>query len=181
MHELTLLAFDELSRDKLFAVMKNFVLTYNWAWFRGTRITIEKYGLDAFLNEENTELLREFGSRQSKKLVELSIVSGTNVDSVIKGLQLSYWSLFENIELTKLSDGVVRMRTIDCSLQRTTKKKWGMEYPCKTLGSSLATRTGFVKAINPKAEVKCSYCTPDPRPKNIPENVSCEWIITIPS
>ncbi len=165
----------------MFAVMKNFVLTYNWAWFKGMRMAIEKYGLDVFLNEEHTKLLREFGSRQSRKLVELSIVSGKDVDSIIKGLRLSYWALFEDVELTKLSDSVARMRTIDCSLQRNTKKKWGTEYPCKTLGFSLTIRTGFVKAINPKAEVKCNFSPPDPRPKNIPENVSCEWIISIPS
>ena len=179
--EMKLLAFDELSRDRLFAIMKNLVLSYNWAWFKGTQITIEKYGLDALSDEEHTELLREFGSRQSRKMVELPIVSGMDADSIIKGLQLSYWALFENIELTKLSESVVRMRTIDCSLQRNTKKKWGMEYPCKTLGASFATRTGFVKAINPQAEVECKFSPPDPRPKNIPENVSCEWIISIPS
>jgi len=186
---MTLSLFHELSKDKLFEVMKNLVFTYNWAWFKGMQEAIEKYGSDAFLKEErtellsliSTELLKEFGSRQSRKLVELSIVSGTDVDSIIKGLRFSYWALLENVELTKLSDSVARMRTIDCSLQRNARKKLGTEYPCKTFGFSLAARTGFVKAINPRAEVKCIFCPPDPRPKNIPENVSCEWIISIPS
>jgi hypothetical protein len=172
--------FLELSKDELFAVMKNLVYTFNWGWLKSERLAIEKCGLEAFLGEEFTRVFREFGSRQAKKLVKLSIISGTNVDSIIKGLQLSHWALFEEIELKKLSENTVRMRTIDCSLQRNTKKKWGMEYPCKTLGSSLAIRTGFVKAINPQAEVKCNFSPPDPRPKNIPENVSCEWIISIP-
>ena len=165
--------FDELSRDKLFAVMRNLVYTFNWAWLKSEREVIEKYGLNAaVLGEQFIELFREFGSRQSRKLVKLSIVSGTNADSIIKGLQLSHCSLFENVELDKLSDSVVRMRTIDCSLQRNSLKKWGMKHPCKSLHFSSEWRIGFVKEINPRTEVKCSYCPPDPRPKDIPENVS---------
>lgn len=174
--------FDELSRDELFAVMKNMVYTFNWAWLKSEREVIEEYGLDpAVLGEQFIELFREFGSRQSRKLVKLSIVSGTNSDSVIKALQLSHCSLFENVELNKLSHNIVRMRTIDCSLQRNSITKWGMKHPCKNLHFSLEWRTGFVREINPRAEVKCSYCPPDPRPENVPENVSCEWIISTPS
>lgn len=173
--------FNELSRDQLSAVMKNLVYVYSSAWFKSEKIVMEKYGLDATLSEEFTQLFREFGSKESSKLVELSIVSGTGADSIVKGLQLSHWALFENIELTKLSDNMVRMRTIDCTRQRYAKKIWGTEYPCKDLIFSHEARIGFVKAINPKAEVRCSFCPPDdPRPKSIPENVSCEWIITIP-
>jgi len=176
-----LLPFDELSRDKLFAVMKNLVNTYSWGWLNSQLVATEKYGLDALLDEDFTEFFRDFGSKQSRKLVELSIVSGTDIDSIIKGLQLSHWALFENIELTKLSDNIVRMRTIDCSRQRYIRTTWGTEYPCKNLKFSSESRIGFVKEINPRAEVKCSFCPPDPRPKDIPVNVSCEWIISIPS
>jgi hypothetical protein len=174
--------FLELSKDELFAVMKNLVYTFNWAWIRSEMAIAEEYSLDAAaIGEQLTELFREFGSRQARKLVDLSIISGTDVDSIIKGFQFSHWSLFENIELTRLSDSVARMRTIDCSLQRNSRAKWGMAYPCKNIKFSSEWRIGFAKGINSKAEVKCSYCTPDPRSKDIPENVSCEWIIKIPS
>jgi hypothetical protein len=160
--------------------MKNLVYTFNWGWLKSERLAIEKYGLEAFLGEEFTRVFREFGSKQAKKLVKLSIISGTDVDSVVKGLQLSHWALFEKIELEKLSENTVRMRTIDCSLQQDSRRKWGTEYPCDYLGFSSESRIGFVKTISPGAKVKCIYSPPNYRPKNIPDNVSCEWIISIP-
>ena len=172
--------FRELSKDKLFALMKNLVNTYSWAWLQSELMATEKYGLDDVLGGEFNEFFREFGSREGRKLVELSIVSGTGVDSIIKGLQLSHYALFENVELKKLSDSTVSMRTIDCSRQRYIRAKLGTVYPCKNFHFSRESRTGFVKAINPRAEVKCSFCPPDPRPKGVLENVSCEWIISIP-
>jgi hypothetical protein len=172
--------FLELSKDELFAVMKNLVYTFNWGWLKSERLAIERCGLEAFLGEEFTRVFRQFGSKQAKKLVKLSIISGTNLDSIIKGLQLSHWALFEKIELEKLSENTVRMRTIDCSLQQDSRRKRGTEYPCNYLGFSSESRRGFVQTINPRAKVKCIYSPPNSRPKNIPENVSCEWIISIP-
>ncbi len=174
------MSFLELSKDEMFEIMKNLAYTFNWGWLKSERLAIEKYGLDAFLGEEFLDIFREFGSRQSKRLMELSVISGTDSDSIIRGLKLSHWGLFEDIQLEKLSDNVVRMRTINCSLQTYSKRKFGTEYPCRHLHFALQSRTGFVKAINPKAKVKCNFSPPDPRPKNVPENVSCEWIITIP-
>ena len=174
------MAFQNLSKEKLFEVMKTLAYAFNKAWLKSERLAIQKCGLDAFLGEEFNEVFQEFGSIQSKKLKELSIVSGTDVDSIIKALRLSQWALFEDIDLTKLSGSVIRMRTIGCSLQRYARKKWGTDYPCKNLDFSLEGRRGFVKAINPRAEVECNFCPPDPRPENISMNVSCEWFISIP-
>ncbi|MGD8544644.1 MAG: DUF6125 family protein [Candidatus Bathyarchaeota archaeon] len=172
--------FLTLSKDELFEVMKNLSYAFNWGWLKSERLAIEKYGLAVFLSEEFLKVFREFGSRQSRKLLELSIITGTGVDSIIKALQLSHWGLFENIKLDKLSKNVARMRTIECSLQAYTQRKLGTEYPCRNLHFALQSRKGFVQAINPKAEVTCNFSPPDTRLENIPKNVSCEWIITIP-
>ncbi len=172
--------FQELSKRELFEVMKNMVHVYSSAWFKSEWIAIEKFGVDSFLSQDFTDLFRDFGFKEAKILVDLSIVSGKDVDSIIKALNLSHWALFEKIELNKLSDSAVRMRTIDCSRQKYAIRKWGIEYPCKNLKFSQESRIGFAKAINPLAEVKCGFCPPDPKPADAPENVSCEWIIYIP-
>ena len=171
--------FKELSKDDLFAVLKTLAYAFNKSWLKTEKLAIQKFGLNAFIGEEFIKVFHEFGAIQSKKLKELSILSGTDIDSIIKGFKLSQWALFENIDLRKLSDNTVKMRTINCTLQRYTKAKWQTDYPCKDFGFSLEARRGFVKEINPKAEIKCSFSPPDPRPKDIPESVSCEWIITI--
>ncbi|MEM3730489.1 MAG: DUF6125 family protein [Candidatus Bathyarchaeia archaeon] len=170
--------FHELSKEELFAVMKNLVHIYSSAWFKSQRIIIEKHGLNDFFSQDFNELFRNFGANEAKKLVELSVVKGGDIDSIIKAFRLSHWALFENVDLKKLNDNVARMRIIDCSRQKYAIKKWGTYYPCKDLNFSRESRVGFVKAINPKAEVKCNFCPPDPRPPEIPKNVSCEWIIT---
>jgi hypothetical protein len=172
--------FLELSKDELFEVMKNLVHVYSSAWFKSERLAIEKYGSDAFLSKEFLDLFRNFGSKEANGLIELSVVSGTSIDSIIKAFQLSHWALFENIELTKLSDKIARMRTIDCSRQKYARRKWGTEYPCLNLAFSHESRKGFAQAINPQARVKCNFSPPNPRPQDISEHVSCEWTITIP-
>jgi len=172
--------FDKLSRKELFEVMKNMVHVYSSAWFKSQWIATEKFGVDGFPVQDFVELFRDFGSKEAKILVERSIVSGKDADSIVKALSLSHWALFENITLEKLSDNAVRMRTIDCSRQKYAVKKLGVEYPCKNLGFSQESRLGFVRAVNPFAEIECVFCPPDPKPANIPKIVSCEWVIRIP-
>ncbi|MGB9714514.1 MAG: DUF6125 family protein [Candidatus Bathyarchaeales archaeon] len=172
--------FEKLSKRELFEVMKNMVHVYSSAWFKSQWIAMKKVDMDAFPAEDFIELFKDFGFREAKILVERSIVSGKDADSIIKALSLSHWALFENITLEKLSENAVRMRTINCSRQKYAVKKFGTEYPCKNVGFSQESRLGFVRAINPLATVECVFCPPDPKPANAPKNVSCEWIISIP-
>jgi hypothetical protein len=172
--------FKKLSKRELFEVLKNMVQVYSSAWFKSEWIAIKKFGVDSFQASEFAELFKEFGAREAKILVDLSIVSGKDADSMIKALNLSHWALFENITLERLSNNIIRMRTINCSRQNYVMKRLGMEYPCKNIGFPYESRLGFVKAVNPSAKVQCIFCPPDPRPNGTPKNVSCEWIIHVP-
>jgi len=171
--------FKKLSKRELLAVLKNMVLVYSSSWFKSEWIAAKKFGIENFQSREFAELFKEFGAREAKILVEHSIVTGKDADSIIKALRLSHWALFEDITLEKLSDTTVRMRTINCSRQNYAMKKLGVTYPCRDVGFPYESRLGFVKAINPSAEVERVFCPPDERPAGIPENVSCEWIIHI--
>ncbi|MEM2975659.1 MAG: DUF6125 family protein [Candidatus Bathyarchaeia archaeon] len=173
--------FKKLSKHELFEVLKNMVLVYSSSWFKSEWIAVKKFGIENFQGKEFSELFKEFGAREAKILVERSIVTGKDADSIIKALKLSHWALFENITLKKLSVNMVRMRTIGCSRQKYAIKKLGAPYPCRDIGFPYESRLGFVKTINPSAEVERIYCPPDERPIRLPENVSCEWIIRIPS
>ncbi|MGD8564838.1 MAG: DUF6125 family protein [Candidatus Bathyarchaeota archaeon] len=173
--------FLQLPKKKLLEVLKNLAHVYSSAWFKSEKIVIEKYGLDATLGGEFLQLFRDFGFREAKKMVDLNIIKSSDADSIIKGLSLSHWALFENIELEKISNKSVRMRTLDCSRQRYAKNQWGSEYPCKNMDFSIESRIGFVKAINSRAEVNCVFCPPDPKPKDVNKKTSCEWLITTPN
>jgi hypothetical protein len=71
------------------------VYTYSSAWFKSEWIVIEKLGKDMLLSQDFIDLFRDFGTKEAKILVDLSIVSGKDVDSIIKALSLSHWALFE--------------------------------------------------------------------------------------
>lgn len=172
--------FEKLPKQDLFEVLKNMVLVYSSSWFKSEWIAIKKLGIENFQGQEFGELFEEFGAREAKILVERSIVTGKDADSIIKALKLSHWALFENITLEKLSENTIRMRTINCSRQKYAIKKLGTTYPCRDVGFPYESRLGFVKAINPSSEVKCIFCPPNQRPPEIHENISCEWIISIP-
>lgn len=172
-------AFKMLTKRELFEVLKNMVLVYSSAWFKSEWIAVKKFGFESFQGQEFADLFKEFGSREAKILVEHSILTGKDADAIIKALKLSHWALFENITLEKVSGNIVRMRTINCSRQNYSMKKLGITYPCRDIGFPYESRLGFVKAINPSAEVERVFCPPDERPTGLPENISCEWVIRI--
>ena len=79
--------------------------------------------------------------------------------------------------MAELTASSFRMRTLDCSAQRTAKK-WGLEYyDCGTGG--LRIRSGFFKGINPRAKVQRVFTPPETRPAGRPATASCEWLISL--
>ena len=99
------------------------------------------------------------------------------VDRLIQFLEHSHWCAFENIEITKLSDTRMRMRTLDCTAQKAAKK-WGMDcYECGP--GALRLRSGFFGWINPRARVTPAFTPPEKAGEGTPPDVSCEWLISI--
>jgi len=69
------------------------------------------------------------------------------------------------------------MRTIECSTQKAAKR-WGMEYyDCGHTGSF--ARNGFYQYLNKNAKVQRVFTPPEISPEGTPENVSCEWLISL--
>ena len=145
-------------------------------WFRVEEWARRRYP-EEFEGEEFPGLYKDFGSYEAKRLSRALRISGGGVDALIQLLKHSHWAVFENIEAIKLAEGSFTMRTIECSAQRAAKT-WGMDYyDCRHTGSLV--RNGFFKAINPSVKIQRVFTPPEIRPEGTPENVSCEWLISI--
>jgi len=165
-----------LSKDTVYDVMRALLYSLNYMWFQ-FEDWIKSNCPKESESEGFRELYRDFGSYEAKRLSRALAISGEGVDALIQLLKHSHWVVFENIEITKLEGNSFRMRTIDCSSQQAAKQ-WGLEYyDCKSTGTLI--RNGFFQQANKNSKIQRIFTPPETRPEGTPENVSCEWLISI--
>lgn len=171
-----MLEIEGLSKDTLYNVMRELLYSFNYMWFQIEDWIKRRYPGD-FESEELCRIHQELGSNEAKRLSTVLNIVGAGVDAMIELVKHSHWAVFENIEVEKLTEQSFRMRTTECSSQRAAKR-WGMEYYDCTLWASLC-RNGFFKEANQKVKIQRVFTPPETRPEGTPENVSCEWLISI--
>ncbi|MFO7984709.1 MAG: DUF6125 family protein [Desulfatiglandaceae bacterium] len=166
----------ELSKEQVYTVMRELLYSFNYMWFL-MEDWVRQYCPEKADSEEFHQLSKDFGSYQAKRLEKTIEAPAEGVDRLIQFLRYSHWCVFEDIELSKMSDRELRMRTRGCTAQRAARK-WGMDfYDCSQGG--LWLRQGFFARINPRARVERIYTPSQPRPAELPEQVSCEWRIVL--
>lgn len=171
-----MLEIEGLSKDTVYDVMRELLYSLNYMLFRFEEWVRSRYP-EELQGEEFARLYEEAGSYEAKRLCKALDISGGGVDTLIQLLKHSHWAVFENIEAMKLAEGSFTMRTIECSAQRAAKR-WGVDYyDCRHTGSLV--RNGFFEAINPSVKIQRVFTPPEIRPEGTPENVSCEWLISI--
>ncbi|MFW6011894.1 MAG: DUF6125 family protein [Desulfosalsimonas sp.] len=171
-----MLEIENWDKQQVHDVMQELLYSFNYMWFL-MESWIAKHCPEKLYTEEFNKLGETFGSYEAKRLEKTVDPEVKGLDRLEAFLKHSHWCAFENIEITKLSDTKLRMRTLNCTAQKAARK-WGMEfYDCSEAG--LCLRRGFFSQINPEAEVRRTHTPPDDRPANLPEEVSCEWIISI--
>lgn len=170
-----MLEIEGLSKETVYNVMSALLYSLNYAWFQFEDL-MRANCPEVLEGEEYRRFNEEFGSYEAKRLSSALDISGEGIDGLIQFLKHSHWAVFENIEVEKLTDKSFRMRTVDCSAQRATKR-WGMEYyDCRNSGF---LRSAFFEAVDRNAKVQRIFAPPEIRPDGTPENVSCEWLISI--
>ena len=171
-----MLEIEGLSKGAVHDVMRELLYSLNYMLFRFEEWVRRRYP-EELQGEEFARLYEEAGSYEAKRLCKALDISGGGVDTLIQLLKHSHWAVFENIEAMKLAEGSFTMRTIECSAQRAAKR-WGVDYyDCRHTGSLV--RNGFFEAINPSVKIQRVFTPPEIRPEGTPENVSCEWLISI--
>lgn len=171
-----MLEIEKLSKDAVYDVMRELLFSFNYMWFQFEEL-IKSNCSGGFEAEGFRKIYHDFGSYEAKRLSKTLAISGGGIDSLIELIKHSHWAVFENIEVTKLTENSFRMRTIDCSAQ-SAAKRWGMEYyECEVEGYLI--RNGFFKQLNHNAEIQRIFTPPEPGPESAPEKASCEWLISI--
>ena len=167
---------DGLSKDQVYNIMSELLYSFNYVWFMFEKFIKNKYP-DAFESEEFLKLNEEFGEYEAKRVSKALDISTGGVEDLIQLVKHSHWAVFENIEITKLTEKSFRMRTIECSTQKAAKR-WGMEYYDCGLTGSFA-RSGFYKYLNKNAKIQRIFIPPGTNHEGTPENISCEWLISL--
>ncbi|MFP4194449.1 MAG: DUF6125 family protein, partial [Desulfobacterales bacterium] len=163
-------------KQQVHEVMQELLYSLNYMWFL-MEGWIGKNCPEKLDTEEFKQLGETFGSYEAKRLEKTVDPETKGLDRLEAFLKRSHWCAFEDIEITRLSETELRMRTLNCTAQKAARK-WGMEfYECGDAG--LRLRRGFFTRINPKAEVRRIYTPAEARPEELPKEVSCEWIISI--
>jgi hypothetical protein len=165
-------------KDHTYKVMRELLYSFNFMWFLQEGWVQENCPKLAE-GESFQRLSEDFGAYQAKRIERILDDPGKGVDRLVAFLRHSHWFAFEDIDLFKVSESELRMRTLNCTAQKAAKK-WGMDcYDCSESGRRL--RQGFFAHVDPTAEVTRTHTPPDKRPPDLPDDVSCEWRITIDS
>jgi hypothetical protein len=171
-----MLEIENWSKEQVHTVMRELLFSFNYMWFLMEE-WMKRNCPEKLESEDFQKLSEDFGSYEAQRLEKTVDETSKDVDRLVQFLKHSHWCVFEDIELTKLSDKRLRMRTLGCSAQKAAKK-WGMDhYDCAK--SALRLRKGFFARIDPTAQVAPAFTPPDQKPAGTPSEVTCEWIISI--
>jgi len=171
-----MLDIENWSKEHLYQVMRELLYSFNSMWFM-VEDWVKNYAPEGLKAEAFLQFSEQFGAYQARRLARVADPPAGEIDRLIYFLERSHWAVFENMEITKISDSELRMRTFGCTSQKAAQKR-GMEYYECGL-SALKLREGFFREINPKARVARLFTPPDTRPGGCPDDSSCEWRVTI--
>jgi len=166
---------DIWSKDKVHSVMRELLFSLNYMWFL-MEGWIKENCPEKMESESFLKLSDEFGAYEAKRLAKTVDPSLEGMDRLVKYIEHSHWCAFEDIELTRISDNRLRMRTLGCTAQKAARKFGMGHYACGKSG--LRLRSGFCRQIDPSLQVERVFTPPDEKPQGTLEEVSCEWIIS---
>ena len=171
-----MLDIEHLSKDEVYAVMREILYSINYLYIRLEDLLKRKYP-DDFRSEEISSLYEQVGAYEAKRVSAALGTLEPGVDALIKLLRHSHWAVFENIDIEKVDNRSFRMRTIDCSAQRAARKSGLDYYDCQEV--ALVSRNGFLRAVNPQVTVRRIFSPPETPPAGVRDDASCEWFVSL--
>jgi len=173
-----MLDIEKLSKEAVYDIMFQQVYVLNLGFYKIEDLVRASHP-ELLKSDKYLHIMKEMGIREAKGVAKVLGILSNGIDSLIQLLQCSHWAVFETFEIKKLTEQSCRMRIIDCSAQKAAQK-WGMEYyECADVTHEYLR--GFCDQINRKVSVRKVFAPPEVGPKAIPvpDNVSCEWVISI--
>ncbi len=173
-----MLNLENFSKDQLHKVMLELLFSFNYMSIL-MEDWVKQHCPEKMITEDFKQIYEVFAVFEAQR-VEKTLPQTKHTDALDRMIQFihhSHWCAFEDIELEKLADNQLRMRTRDCSACRAVKRL-GIELTdCSNTG--LRIRQSFFSYVSPGAQVTRIFSPPDEKTEERPGNISCEWLISI--
>lgn len=144
--------------------------TLDGLWFRNVEA---EYGLEAAvrLDLKNWQTQASIEAERLKKVLELK---EGGLDAILTILSFMSWQIVSPpFEIEQESTERVVFYYPRCPIQESRRKQGKPLFPCKTMKLTLLSQVARV--AEPRAEVRCLTCPPDP----YPDKFWCKWELTL--
>jgi len=159
---------DELPRDKLLVLIKNFAknwLAHDGLWFQAVE---RSHGMENAI-ELDTEAWKRFSpieARRIKAFLDLPEMGG--LEALKKALEYRLYAVLNKQESHIEGDRLFFYMN-DCRVQSARKRRNLPDFPCKPVG--LVEYGTFATEIDPRIKTRCICCPPDDHP----DEYYCGW------
>lgn len=163
---------DDLTREELYKLIQAYTkswLAHDGCWFLAVE---ETHGIDEAIKLDEAAWAR-FAPIEAKRIMEArGIEEGRGLEALAEVLGFRMYSFIAEHE-TRLNDGLLIHRTLNCRVQSARRRKGLPDFPCKSVG--IIEFTNFAKTVDPRIATKCLACPPD----ELAPDEFCSWEFTI--
>jgi hypothetical protein len=146
-------------------------LAHDGLWFQAVE---DRFGIDTAI-ELDGKAWEKFTQIEAQRIMKrLHIQPGGGIPALIQALSFRLYAYINKQEVSEVSEQRCIFRMVDCRVQAARKRKNLPDFPCKPVG--LIEYEYFAKTIDPRIQMKCIACPPDPHP----DNYYCAWEFTVP-
>ena len=162
---------DKLTMTVLIELIKMYSrnwMTVDGLWFSGVE---EKYGLEAAM-ELDVRMWKIGSLIEAKRIKKLLNLHEGGLEAIVKTVDFMTWAASFGYEWDILDNRAIWTCT-RCVPQEQRSKMGKEEFPCKPTFDAMFNNV--TKVIEPRAQVKCVFCPPGPRP----EGAWCQWEVSL--
>jgi len=161
-------AIDELPRERLLALLKNFAknwLAHDGLWFQAVE---RAHGMEHAIDLD-AEAWKRFSPVEARRIKDfLGLPDHGGLEALKTALEYRLYASL-NTQRSELKQGVLLFFMNDCRVQSARKRRGLPDFPCKKVG--LVEYSTFAAEIDPRIKTECIACPPDPHP----DEYYCGW------
>ncbi|HEY42619.1 MAG TPA: hypothetical protein G4O11_01420 [Anaerolineae bacterium] len=155
--------------DLLEDAAKNW-LAHDGVWFQAVE---GNYGIEEAVRLD-AEAWERFTVIEAHRIMKRhGIKEGGGLPALEQALNLRMYALINKQSTNWVNERTLRFEMNDCRVQSTRQRKGLPDFPCKSVG--LVEYAGFARTIDPRIQMRCIACPPDPHP----EAFFCAWEFSI--
>jgi len=160
--------FRTLGREDLLRALEDAAklwLAHDGLWFQAVE---EAHGLQEALRLDEKAMSR-FTAIEARRIKNrLGLPEGGGLEALAVALENRLYALINRQSVELRGDELI-FKMLDCRVQTARERKGLPAFPCKSVG--IIEYREFARTIDPRIEVECIACPPDPRP----EEFWCGW------